>query len=420
MKLKNIELRNFRGINHLSINLSERLNVFVGVNGSGKSTIIDAVAIMLSWLAKRIQRENSSGRLIPEESIQKGQIASLLAINIEKNNKNYLWQLVRSGKGKTSDSKSRLSELSELAALIRDAAPKSGLPVMAYYPVHRNVLDIPLRIRQKHSFELFECYDEALTGAANFRHFFEWFRNREDLENENRRYQDHIVKPDGFEFPDRQLEAVRKSLESFLPGFQNFSVRRSPLRMTAFKNEKELRIEQLSDGEKGLIALIGDLARRLAIANPESDNSLAEKGVVLIDEIDLHLHPEWQRMIVPRLTEVFPNCQFIVSTHSPQILSHVKPENIFLLKQEKADNIACVQPSESYGKNTDRILEDLMNVDARPSSEKRKLHELFETIQKGSLEDARTRVRELKELIGEDPELVKANVLIRRKEIIGK
>ncbi|MDM8536375.1 AAA family ATPase [Desulfobacterales bacterium HSG17] len=419
MKFKKIELCNFRAVNKLSINLSKQLNVFVGVNGAGKSTIIDAIAITLSWLVNRIQRDNASGRPIPEISIRNAQTGGSITANINESDTNYCWVIAKNVKGKNSEHKSRLGDTSKLAAAIRDKAPQTGLPVFAYYPVNRNVLDIPLRIRQKHTFELFECFDEALTGAANFRHFFEWFRNREDLENENRKYVDDIFKPENFEFPDPQLEAVRKALESFLPEFKRFSVGRNPLRMIAFKNKEELRIEQLSDGEKSLIALIGDLARRLAIANPESKKPLEGKGIILIDEIDLHLHPQWQRMIVPKLTQVFPGCQFIISTHSPQILSHVKPENIFLLKNEK-QGITYSQPSESYGKNSDRILEDLMMVDARPSEEKKMLHELFEIIQKGSLDNARKKVQELKQLIGEDPELVKADVLIKRREIIGK
>jgi predicted ATP-binding protein involved in virulence len=63
-----------------------------------------------------------------------------------------------------------------------------NLPVFVYYPVNRAVLDIPLRIREKHRFDLLSAYDESLTSGANFRTFFEWFREREDLENENLRH----------------------------------------------------------------------------------------------------------------------------------------------------------------------------------------------------------------------------------------
>jgi predicted ATP-binding protein involved in virulence len=103
--------------------------------------------------------------------------------------------------------------------------------------------------------------------------------------------------------------------------------------MTITKQGQELIINQLSDGEKCLLAMVGDLARRLAIANPSLPDPLQGSGVVLIDEIELHLHPKWQREIIPALTRTFPNCQFIVTTHSPQVISQVKPEGIYILER---------------------------------------------------------------------------------------
>lgn len=161
------------------------------------------------------------------------------------------------------------------------------------------------------------------------------------------------------------------------------------------------------------------MARRLAIANPKS-NPLLGKGIILIDEIDLHLHPKWQQMIVPQLLQVFPNCQFILSTHSPHVLTHIKPENIFLLKQTEGQ-ITVDQPSESYGKNVARILEDLMELNTtRPSQVSSDLHEIYEMIEQNQLEEAKQAIRKMKKQIGEDPDLVRATVLIRRKEVIGK
>jgi predicted ATP-binding protein involved in virulence len=86
----------------------------------------------------------------------------------------------------------------------------------------------------------------------------------------------------------------------------------------------------LSDGEKCLLAMVGDLARRLAIANPDYPDALQGEAIVLIDEIELHLHPSWQRNIIPALKRTFPKCQFIITTHSPQVLSYIQPKNIYL------------------------------------------------------------------------------------------
>lgn len=165
------------------------------------------------------------------------------------------------------------------------------------------------------------------------------------MENEN--------KLDNFKYEDKQLKAIRDAIYSLIPEFYNLRVRRSPLRMTVNKTigdkVEELSIDQLSDGEKCLLAMVGDIARRLAIANPSLGDPLQGEGIVLIDEIELHLHPQWQHKIIPRLTETFPNCQFIVTTHSPQILSHVYPENIYIL-QSTPDGIIASNPESSYGR----------------------------------------------------------------------
>jgi predicted ATP-binding protein involved in virulence len=108
----------------------------------------------------------------------------------------------------------------------------------------------------------------------------------------------------------RNLAYVKMALKEFMPEFSDFRVQRKPLRMKATKNGKDYTIQQLSDGQKCFIALVGDLARRLVIANPRSEKPLEGKGVVLIDELDLHLHPEWQQKMIVDLRTTFPNIQF--------------------------------------------------------------------------------------------------------------
>jgi len=425
MKVTKVSLTNYRGAQDLSMELNPQLNVFVGVNGSGKSTVLDAVAIMLSWAVSRINRAGASGRPIVESDITNGKSTSSIEMSCEAEGRTIEWKLSKVRKGyAASEGKSNLQGLNEytkdIQNKISETSEKVNLPIFDYYPVNRAVLDIPLRIRGKHSFGLLTAYEGALTSGADFRTFFEWFREREDLENENRRYQDSQVKPDDYQFPDPQLEAVRTALTRFLPEFSNLTVRRQPLRMEVEKNGKPFTVNQLSDGEKCLIALIGDLARRMAILNPASTKPLEGAGIVLIDEIDLHLHPKWQRMVVPKLLKVFPNCQFIISTHSPHVITQVQPESLFLLKQTDS-GIVAERPNESYGKNVDRVLEDLMGLETtRPDEVESDLDIIFEEINAGKLKEARNLIAELKKKIGSDPELVKAEVLIKRKELIGK
>ena len=219
---------------------------------------------------------------------------------------------------------------------------------------------------------------------------------------------------------DRQIEAVRNSVYEMLEGFSKLRIRRSPLRMTINKNGEELIINRLSDGEKCLLAMVGDIARRLAIANPGLENPLTGEGVVMIDEIELHLHPTWQRKIIPSLTRTFPNLQFIFTTHSPQVISHVQPESIYLL-ESTSEGIVAKRPESSFGRDSNRILEDIMGVDARPPEIKNKLLELFRIIETGELELAKQLSQKIAQEIGSDePELIKAAVSIRRQEILNR
>ncbi|NBC47092.1 MAG: AAA family ATPase [Gammaproteobacteria bacterium] len=426
MPIHRLQLERFRGAQALALELDPRLNVFVGMNGAGKSSVLDAAAILLSWLVNRIKSTSASGRPIKEPDIKNGEAAARLAVKFFFAGQPYSWCIVKSRPGhRQQESVSSLAQVTEIAKTIQAAITEHdahlNLPLFAYYPVNRAVLDIPLRIRARHQFDLLAAFDESLTSGANFRTFFEWFREREDLENEARRDQQSLFSQSASStFPDPQLQAVRTALSSCMPEFQNWTVRRSPLRMEVDKNGMRLSVDQLSDGEKCLMAMIGDLARRMAIANPARDHPLDGEGVLLIDEIDLHLHPKWQRMLIPKLLEVFPNCQFLISTHSPHVITHVRPKNLFLLTLG-SDGLTAMRPDESYGKTVERVLEDLMGLETtRPDEVQGALGAIFEDIDRGKLDLAKKEIAELEQRIGDDPELTKAGVLIRRKELIGK
>ena len=136
---------------------------------------------------------------------------------------------------------------------------QSNIPLAIYYNVNRNNLDISLELLDKMSDQI-DAYKQALTEKQiSFKSFFQWFRTVEDLENERFRDNNNYV--------DQHLEAVRSSIYMLLgkDTFKDLRIRRQPLRMTIKKDNNELIINQLSDGEKALLALVGDLTRRLAI-----------------------------------------------------------------------------------------------------------------------------------------------------------
>jgi predicted ATP-binding protein involved in virulence len=446
MKVKRLKMTSFRGINDLTLEFDDtEPTVLIGINGVGKSSILDCLAILLSWLLARIQFAPEvkdpfrviqvqpvvmrQGQLIQQpQEVKDGRYLSEQDIRNQHNyTDNKIWISLKQlaelqwsiSKVRKQDSENPSYELGELEQVTTDirsqwkANPEANIPLVVYYPVNRAVLDIPLEIPEEYLFKQVDAYEQALNGVqVSFASFFQWFRALEDLENEERR--------DNPDYRNQQLEAVRQAIYSLLEGFSTLRVRRSPLRMTVTKQGQELIVNQLSDGEKGLLAMVGDLARRLAIANPSLSDPLQGSGVVLIDEIELHLHPKWQREIIPALTRTFPNCQFIVTTHSPQVISEVKPEGIYIL--ERTDNgIVAMRPESSYGRDSNRILEDLMDTPERPQEIKESLLELFRLIAKGDLDSARQLHQKIADEIGADePELVGANVSIRRREILGR
>lgn len=408
MKVKRLKMNSFRGISDLTLEFNtDEPTVFIGINGVGKSSILECLAILLSWLTKRIQTPNSSGRFFNEDDIKNGCKETHNEITISINDWEVVWSLTKVSKGRSKDTSSNLGDLKRVVDRIHsqlDADSYAALPLAVYYPTNRAVLDIPLKIRTKHSFEQITAYDEALTGGRiDFRGFFEWFREREDLENELR-----LNNSDRYR--DGQLEAVRYAIANLLEGWSNLRVRRSPLRMIVDKQGDELIVNQLSDGEKCLLALAGDLARRLAIANPDRNyNPLEGSGVVLIDEIELHLHPKGQRAIIPNLKKTFPNCQFIITTHSPQVISDLKWVHLL---RSTSEGIA-IERVPSFGKDSNRILETLMGTPERPQEIKDDIERLFQLIDDEKFDRARDLRQQLAKIMkDEDPNFVRADWLI--------
>jgi predicted ATP-binding protein involved in virulence len=431
MKVKRLQIDSFRGIDDLTLEFqTDEPTVFIGINGVGKSTVLDCLAILLShfvealikppteaWNLNARKQDITYARFPGVQDITNGcdEVHNKITISLISS-REITGSLMGVRKGSWNSFELDFTELKTFAHGLHSQLqnhPETNIPLVVYYPVKRAVLDIPLEIPKEHPFEQIDAYDEALAGVQiSFSSFFQWFRVLEDLENEERR--------DNPDYRNRQLEAVRQAIYSLPAGFLNLRVRRSPLRMTVAKQGQELIINQLSDGEKCLLAMVGDLARRLAIANPGLPDPLQGSGVVLIDEIELHLHPKWQREIIPALTRTFPNCQFIVTTHSPQVISQVKPEGIYILERTD-EGIVAMRPESSYGRDTNRILEDLMDTPERPQEIKESLLELFRLIAKGELDSARQLHQKIADEIGADePELVGASVSIRRREILGR
>lgn len=161
---------------------------------------------------------------------------------------------------------------------------------------------------------------------------------------------------------DRAVDAISEALTTFLGGFSNLRVEQKPLRLLVDKGRQSFDLSQLSDGERSFLALICDLGRRLALANPEVSNPLHGAGVALIDELELHLHPKWQREVRDKLLATFPNVQFIATTHSPFIIQSMKPGELINLDPDEF--------AEYSDKSIEDISENVMGVDLPQKSQR--------------------------------------------------
>ena len=433
MMLKEIRLVNFRGIADITLPFTRTTTAILGVNGVGKSAVLDALAIALSNMTERIAGQAAKARNISPDDIKNDAAYSRIQVTADLGIHASTSQVAADGNGSGEPAQQpvhtlttwaiarnraaaehpaeRSSDLDQLNAhtrlfnsrmlLAETNNQPTHLPLAVYYDVHRAVLDVPLRVKEKLKNTPREAYHDALGhGGTDFRGFFAWFRDREDAENERIR--------DEPDYVDRDLQAVRAAVEGFTQ-FTDLRIRRKPsLRMTVKKNETELNVLQLSDGEKCLLALVGDLARRLSLLNTDKDNPLDGEGVVLIDEIDLHLHPKWQRSVVASLERTFPNCQFIITTHSPQVVGELAPKAVLLLR----DGEFLGHAERSLGLSSGEVLEELMEGEASNAEIASRLATIRVSLEEDDITSAEAALSLVRQKVGDIPQVLELQASI--------
>ena len=201
----------------------------------------------------------------------------------------------------------------------------------------------------------------------------------------------------------KPLSFVGRALAGFSPEFAAFEVRNGEM----WLRSRNIPASNLSDGEKTVIALIADIAMRTIVANPNASNPLRSDAIILIDELDLHLHPEWQSEIAEKLPEIFPSAQFVISSHSPSVMSVAK--NLYKI-DGKSNAVERVE--NAYGRSPADILTQLLNAHREPAVA-RKLRKMYEAIDAGDTRTAKKIVDELSVLIPDDPEVLRGEYLIR-------
>lgn len=361
MKINRLELENFRSFDRAELQLDGKSTVIFGVNGTGKTSVLTSINLLYANIVNRIvnRKELKQNFNLELDDIKYGKTQTKIEadFDMEEQRITYHRSMVRKTGKRAHDLKALKNIVSLFHEKYIDDEKQENIPIFVNYGTNRLVLDIPMRIRNKHTFDIYSAFDKAIENRIDFRTFFEWFRGQEDYENECK-----VQKAD-LEYKDKALETVRKAMLVMMDGCTDLRVARKPkLEMKVEKNGISLNVSQLSDGEKCTMAMFGDLARRLSIANPLLDNPLLGDGVVLIDEIELHMHPSWQRNVLKQLRETFPNIQFIITTHSPIVLSEVNDDYHVFFMRNSGISGEIVEFRRLDGFDANYILEEFMGT----------------------------------------------------------
>lgn len=417
MRITSIEACGFKALDEIRLDIDGRNTILFGVNGSGKSTVLNIVDyVSYIWVNRLSAKQGAAYRTIENESIRFGRDEATLTVKLELNGRHWeLWRSKkRAGDGYRPKSSFPKKEFAEFTDYFRrtyfDDDSAKTMPIFVNYGTNR-IVSNTFPSAGKNADSRASAFDYAVEGTVDFKRFFIWFRNQEDLENERR------LNDGNPSYRDPLLSAVRDAIEGALGNLHNLRVRRDELAMTVEKQEQTIYVNQLSDGEKCTLALIGDIARRMALANPRSSRPLEGDGIVLIDEVELHLHPSWQRRILSELSRIFPNVQFIVTTHSPQVLGEVD-DSWFIALLDSSDGACEVKRLDRMDKfDSNTILEDFMGTPSQSEAFTGLARKINGLISEGSLDAAEAEIETLSAMSGENsPLVIAARGSLRRKK----
>lgn len=407
MQLKQLNLKNFRCYKNLSLTFHAKLTVLVAVNGEGKTTILDALRIGF-WpfvsqfdLARTTYNDPANTLTIDDVRLVQmteqadqfqamnqmlRQLPSQIQLECEFNKKAYAWMRLRKSEAKNSQTlegegcKVIKSLAKELQEKIRDPqASLQSLPLFGYYGTGRLWSHKRITSSKKTGDEINKnirtfAYQDCLDPASSFRQFEEWFSQVFKVAREQQikaLEQDKKLKLE--ETGAYQLiQVVQTTVNHILAplGWHSLAYSEQLDQSLILQHAKQgvLKVSQLSDGIKNMLGMVADIAYRCVQLNSHLGLQAAEQtsGVIMIDEVDMHLHPQWQQSVLGSLINAFPNLQFVVTTHSPQVLTTVASESIRIFK----DGEVYSAPKGSQGAEASRLLTRIFGVAARPPLQK--------------------------------------------------
>lgn len=411
MRIDKLQLKNFKGFEQQEFEFHQHFNLIVGENGAGKTSVIDALSVAAaSWFLG--VRGYDTRHIVPDDIRRKGYyqgdtltIEEQYPVEVtafgQVGNHAIEWtRRVEAKGGKTTriDAK-RIQTCAEHAAMAVQSGHAIILPIIANYSAGR--LWVPAKDMRGDSEKKKERLDSRLDGyrfsidpRINFADLFRWFEREKyvSLEKGRERF--------GF-------QTVKKAMLSCMEGVLSIDYSVSEEKLIAEMDGRGfLPFHLLSDGQRAMLALVADIAFKGAQLNPHLEDRVLDEtpGVILIDELDLHLHPRWQRHVVADLKKTFPKIQFFATTHSPQVIGETPPEEIILLRKDGT----WTRPKQTVGLSSNQVLADIMDAEAMNQDMQEKFDAIFALIEAGNFREAREEISTLRDGGKDFPELQEA------------
>lgn len=438
MYLEKLKLHNFRCYEKLEMDFNRQLTVLVGKNGSGKTTVLEAIAIAIGTWFVGFNIVNAKGINKRTDPLRKAyqigatdDVQTQFPVEIEawgkiEESKDQILHWKRelytpTGTMTTKDAKEIVEYAAEYQKAISEGRTDIYLPMVAYYGTGR-LWDYH---RQKRT-DVFKVssrtngYIDCLDGTANVKLMMDWFQimtiNKYQRQEENLESNPEL---------DTVYLAMEKCLTN-LSGYSDVKIRYNmgTQELDVYYSEQDkqrmrIPLNQLSDGYKGMISLVADIAYRMATLNPQLGTEVLSKGdgVVLIDEVDLHLHPAWQQKVIDNLMNIFPKVQFIVSTHAPAIIGSVKTDKLRILSNKEV----CMTANQVYGKDVNSVMKEIMGVNDRPDQFVELFEKFYRLLSEKKYDEAGAVLDKLDEDRGyHDPEIAKCRVKLKLERMRGK
>jgi ABC-type multidrug transport system ATPase subunit len=410
MIVTRLKLANLRAIEQAEFRFQPGINLIVGVNGVGKTSVLDALSVCLSAVVKRVNKLRGRTKAFALDDVRIGGDVLTVECGVRIGERDYAY-LVHKPRAtsvpqekKAGMPREQVHETPERVEFVGEApSPVSGResggrPLAVFFSTNRAVPTDRAPGKGVAAGGVDAAFADAFANRElRLGEFGAWIKVQESLLPER-------------PAASRVLAACEEAVRRFLPGYSNLGLDdgdRSLLMIE--RGAARIPVRQLSDGERGTLALVLDLTRRLAQANPELADPAAEaEAIVLIDEIDLHLHPKWQRQILQNLRAAFPRCQFIATTHSPQVIGEVDHDRIQIIADGQV-----YSPTHSYGVDSSRVLEEVMDSPARAQEVENLLSQISQTIGRQDFAGGRELLDKLIKRVGDnDPEVTRIQILL--------